>query len=103
MGSDRTSAGWVLMTMAIAAGWWYWNLLPEQKRALRSPSPLKADLATGGVGGLQTAPITGTPAYNPAIGKDGLTDAERARMRRQRRGAVPFDAGGRLAGLFGES
>jgi hypothetical protein len=108
--SDRTSAGVILMGVAVAAGWWYWRLTPGQRQERteflrRGGAPLVSGAAAAPSGGLSVAPPGPEPLYhnNPAIGKDGLTDAERGHpgIRGRLRSALPFDAGEAIAQIFG--
>lgn len=87
--SDRTAAGWVLMAIALGAGWWYWHLLPAERRALTAgsipqPSPSVQASPIGPLYDPHNQPLppgySGPPAGGPA--------------------SAPFDAGVRLAGLF---
>jgi hypothetical protein len=88
---DRLSASWVLVVGSILVGVWYWRLSPADKRARLSGAGAGADPA-----GLSVAPPSKTePLYNPTIGKDGLTDEERAHLRSiwGKRSASPADLG----------
>lgn len=67
--NDRASAGLVLMLGALAVGWWYWQLAPDEKArrlhranggsgavGLYDPRQGQAAPVPGGLGGLQVAP-----------------------------------------------
>jgi hypothetical protein len=90
------------MGMSVAAGFWFWRLTPgERARAVDQSRGLLLPPGGAPAGGLTVAPPgPKEPLYNPAIGKDGLTDEERDRMHRQR-AAWPFDAGAAIAQIFG--
>lgn len=84
--SDRTGAGWVLMALAVGAGWWYWQLLPGERRKVLGG---KNDIGTGGASGGGGATGLYDPHDQPLPpGYQGPPAA-----------FVPFDAGARLAAL----
>jgi hypothetical protein len=109
--SDRTGAGWVLMAIAVGAGWWYWQLLPGDRRKVLGG--VGTGGASGGAGATGATGGTGIGGdRDPVAGDKGLQKEfpwpPEVLDEWRRRGftpginpsaPLPYDAGAALASL----